>query len=308
MSLLKIINLLRYYFKLFEGSFVKQIKQLALIVNGTKPGAAQLGKLLTEEAERHGAKVKLTQVYPLEEGFLRNQDACCVIGGDGTLLGIVPESVRWQVPVFGINRGKLGFLATYSAHEAQQGLCKILRGEYQVQERSVVECVSADGSCEIALNDVVFKSENVSHLLGLRVACDNHLVTDYYSDGLVFCTPTGSTAYNLAAGGPIVTPDAQVLTMTPICAHTLTHRSVVFSQETSLSVHVLQMSEKLLLALDGVQRFKGEHAFPYTIRISKKKLPLLQPYDLSYFKILRSKLRWGEKSTRLGFAEDGLSS
>lgn len=273
---------------------VNKIERLAFVINATKSGAMELADLLAADAQSNGVTVKMTRKYPVASGFLEGQDACCVVGGDGTLLGVVPESVAWKTPVFGINRGKLGFLATYSVQEAQDEFENILNGDFCIVNRSVLQCQTQNGEKSQALNDAVIKSTDGSRLIGLRVKCGEDLVTDYYSDGLIFSTPTGSTAYNLSAGGPIVMPDASVLTMTPICPHTLTNRSLVFSGDTELTVELLESDGQPFLTLDGSQRFDGELHFPFKVKICSTVLPLLQPHTYSHFSILRRKLKWGD--------------
>lgn len=265
------------------------------MVNASKHGALELAELLAEAARAAGAQVRVSNQYPVEEGFLKDVDACCVVGGDGTLLSVVPESLRWETPVFGINRGKLGFLATYSVEEAEAEFELLLSGHYQIVKRSVIECTSASGETSLALNDVAIKSADAGRLIELRVQCKGDLVTDYYSDGLIFCTPTGSTAYNLSAGGPIVMPDASVLTMTPICPHTLTNRSLVFSDHMELGIELITgAANNPMITIDGCKRLQGADYFPLTIRIAQEPLSLLQPKAYSHFRILRSKLKWGE--------------
>lgn len=273
---------------------MKPLHRLAFAVNASKAGALELAELLAEAAHAVGAEVKVDANYPVSPGFLADVDACCVVGGDGTLLNVVPESLKWGTPVFGINRGKLGFLATYSVEEAEAEFTSLLAGNYQLVQRSVLECKNARGECAHALNDAVIKSADAGRLIELRVECGEHLVTDYYSDGLIFCTPTGSTAYNLSAGGPIVMPDAAVLTMTPICPHTLTNRSLVFSGSAPLRIHLQQTLGHPLLTIDGHLRFSGPEYFPLSLGIAETSLALLQPLDYSHFRILRSKLKWGE--------------
>lgn len=273
---------------------MKAIQHLAFVVNATKVGALELAEVLAESATAQGVEVCLTTDYPVPETLLQNKDACCVVGGDGTLLSVARAALKWQTPVFGINRGKLGFLATYSVEEAQSQFEALLGGDYKIVTRSVLSCRTADGEQSYALNDTVIKSSDGSRLIGLRVSCGGEVVTDYYSDGLVFCTPTGSTAYNLSAGGPIIMPETGVLTMTPICPHTLTNRSVVFPNPARLKVELLESAGPPLLTLDGSPCFHGQHFFPFEVGIAEKSLRLLQPTAYSHFRILRSKLRWGE--------------
>lgn len=273
---------------------MKAIQHLAFVVNATKPGAVELAEVLSESAASRGVDARLTTDFPIDENFLEGMDACCVVGGDGTLLSVARAALKWQVPVFGINRGKLGFLATYSVEEAQEQFEEILSGHYRIVTRSVLACRTATGEQSYALNDTVIKSADGSRLIALRVSCGDEVVTDYYSDGLVFCTPTGSTAYNLSAGGPIVMPEAGVLTMTPICPHTLTNRSVVFPHPARLRVELLETARPPLLTLDGAICFHGQHIFPFEVGIADRSLLLLQPPGYSHFRILRNKLKWGE--------------
>ncbi len=269
------------------------IHRIAFVVNATKPGALQLAEQLADTASKSGREVSLTQDYPLRKDFLAGIDACCVLGGDGTLLSVVEESVRHQVPVFGINQGKLGFLATYTPEAAAQSLGGILDGDFNVVHRSVLRCTPEGSSPRIALNDIVLKSADVSHMVALEVFCDKELVTDYYCDGLIFCTPTGSTAYNLSAGGPLLNPGAAVLTMTPICPHTLTNRSVVFPDKACLRIWNVNKADDVLVTYDG-NPFPGEQVhFPLEVCLHDKGFPLLQPSGYSHFRILRRKLRWG---------------
>lgn len=268
------------------------LQSVAFVVNAAKPGAAELASFLEGVCEQNGVTHRRSTDYPLPESFLEGVDACCVLGGDGTLLSTVPGSMRWHTPVFGVNQGKLGFLATYSVEAIREHFVAVLHGDYVIHKRSVLHAETADGRHALALNDVVIKSADGRRLIGLEVRCDEDLVTNYQCDGLIFCTPTGSTAYNLSAGGPIVLPGAEVLAMTPICPHTLSNRSVVFTQGSVLRVKALE-SALAQVTLDGAQRFEDGDVFPLKVYISRRELPLLLPPDHSYFSILRQKLGWG---------------
>ncbi|HQU09321.1 MAG TPA: NAD(+)/NADH kinase, partial [Opitutales bacterium] len=182
------------------------IRQIAFIVNTHKPGAVELANRLVALAQSQGCNTRLTLEYPIPDGFLRGVEACCVLGGDGTLLSVVPQAVAERVPVFGINQGTLGFLASYTAEEAETHLTGILEGHYQIDERPVLKAILPNGTYSWALNDVVLKHDQRTRLLPLEVFYNKEWVTDYFCDGIIFCAPTGSTAYNLSAGGPIVLP------------------------------------------------------------------------------------------------------
>ncbi len=272
---------------------MKPIRRIAFMINAHKEGAVELGKELEQTARGIGCEVRTSAAYPVEHGLLRDCDACCVIGGDGTLLGVVAEAVRWQVPVFGVNQGKLGFLATYSVARVRTDFAGIVGGDYRLVARGVLECGNPAGEIAYALNDMVIKSARPDNLIGLRVHSDGELVTDFYADGLILSTATGSTAYNLSAGGPIILPQASVFVMTPICPHTLSNRSVVMPSDAALSISLTGKGEAAPLATDGLKCFHGDSAFPLEVRLARSCLHLLQPSDHSHFHVLRTKLGWG---------------
>jgi NAD+ kinase len=271
---------------------MKPIRKLAMVANREKAGAMDLALELEGIAVSCDVEVELTFEFPVPEGFLRSMDACCVIGGDGTLLSVVQESARDQVPLIGVNRGSLGFLTTHSADEAKSDLRSILGGAYQVVHRSLLESSSGPGLKSFALNDVLIKDVINSRIVHLEVHADGELVTDYYCDGLIFSTPTGSTAYNLSAGGPLIHPDTKVIAMTPICPHTLSNRSIIFREDIALRVTNCLAESELLVALDGQRKLMISQADPVEIRLSDVTLPLVLNLDHSHFAVLRTKLKW----------------
>lgn len=274
-------------------SLVQPLKRIAFVINASKSGATELAEPLMDAARNCDAEVVATSSYPVPSGFLQGQDVCCTIGGDGTLLSAVDEAVRWNTPIIGVNHGKLGFLATFSPADALDGLRGIMDGGYHIAERALIQCKTEDGQQAVALNDVVVKSTDIRRLISLRVSCDDELVTRYDCDGLIFCTPTGSTAYNLSAGGPILAPGTRVITMTPICPHTLTNRSMVFPAKVQLHVNCMEGQAWPVVTVDGVQRFRGDGHRAFTIETATQPLRLLQPPGHPYFSVLRQKLKWG---------------
>lgn len=268
------------------------IRKLAIVVNSQKSGAPELARTLIRVAEQCGVATKETDHFPIGDGYLHGWDACCVIGGDGTLLGVAKEAAKAQVPVIGVNRGSLGFLTTFSAEEAAAALPGLLRGEYRLAHRSMLDCSTGPGRHDLALNDVLIKDEVNSRIVRLEVQADDDLVTEYLCDGLIFSTPTGSTAYNLSAGGPLVHPDAEVIAMTPICPHTLSNRSIIFRQGVKLRVHNRTEAGRLLVAMDGQRNLTVCEDSPIEITISTLRLPLVQRMTHSHFSIVRTKLKW----------------
>ncbi len=271
---------------------MKPIRKLAFVINEDKPGALELGRTLMSAARAAGIKLKSTARFPLPRGYLAGFDACCVIGGDGTLLGVARESARARVPIIGVNRGSLGFLTTFSADEARAHFGELLSGAYQIAHRSMLDCSTGPGTHDLALNDVLIKDSVNSRLVRLEVFADRELVTDYYCDGLIFSTPTGSTAYNLSAGGPLIHPGAEVVAMTPICPHTLSNRSIIFRQGIKLRVFNRTPGSRLLVAMDGQRNLKVCEGSPIEISVSRLTLPLAQRPDYSHFAVVRTKLKW----------------
>jgi NAD+ kinase len=225
-----------------------------------------------------------------------------VIGGDGTLLGAVREASLGGVPIIGVNRGSLGFLTTFSPEEARIEFDDLLKGSFHVDNRAMLECSVAGGPAGLALNDVVIKDQLSTRLVHLEVFADGELVTDYVCDGLIFSTATGSTAYNLSAGGPIIHPAANVVAMTPICPHTLTNRSIIFRDSVKLRVHNRTVGTSVLVGIDGNCDLTASTDDPINISVAKLRLPLAQRRDYSHFAVVRTKLKWSG-----GAVEDGTS-
>lgn len=271
---------------------MKPIRQLAVVVNEDKPGAHDLARELTALARRAGVRLRQTSRFPLPAKFLRGCDACCVIGGDGTLLGVAREAALARIPIIGVNRGSLGFLTTLSSDEARAHFVALLAGGFQVTHRSILDCSTGAGSHDLALNDVLIKDEVNSRLVRLEVFADGELVTEYFCDGLVFSTPTGSTAYNLSAGGPLIHPDSAVIAMTPICPHTLSNRSIIFREGVKLRVVNRSPGSRLLVAMDGQRNLKVGVGTPIAITISRRRLALAQRTGYSHFSVVRTKLNW----------------
>jgi NAD+ kinase len=268
------------------------IRKIAFAVNAAKPGASALARELAAVARAEGVRIKSTSRVRLERGYLRGCDACCVIGGDGTLLGIAREAAMAQVPLIGVNCGSLGFLTTFSPDEARSHFRSLLQGAYRVDRRAMLGASFGAAAPDIALNDVLVKSKSNSRLIRLEVFADDELVTDYVCDGLIFSTVTGSTAYNLSAGGPIIHPAARVIVMTPICPHTLSNRSVIFRENVRIRVFNRSEGSRLFVAMDGQRNLKPREGLPVRISLSGRRLPLVQQIGYSHFSVVRTKLNW----------------
>ena len=268
-------------------------RKLAFVYNSEKSGATELAQELMEIARLGGAKkVKLSGDRKLPPGYFKDCDACCVIGGDGTLLGAVRGAAAADIPIIGVNQGSLGFLTTFSADEARAQFAALLEGDYRLARRALLDCKTGPRRSDIALNDVLIKDAKPSRIVRLEVFANGQLVTDYTCDGLIFTSPTGSTAYNLAAGGPIIHPAAGVIAMTPICPHTLSNRTIIFRDDVKLTVVNVSTGTRLLVAMDGQRNMVVTEGMPVEISISPRTLALAQRRDYSHFEVMRAKLNW----------------
>ncbi|OUW19642.1 MAG: NAD(+) kinase [Opitutales bacterium TMED158] len=270
----------------------KPIKRLAFVLNQSKTGASELLNGLRRIAQDHGVEIRETSQFPVPDGFLEGMDACCVIGGDGTFLSVAAESTRRQVPLIGVNRGTLGFLTTFTADEIEESFANVLDGAYKIRGRGLLECRAHADHTDLALNDVVIKAASHSRIVHLNVFADDEFVTTYVCDGLIFSTPTGSTAYTLSAGGPLVHPVARVISLTPICPHALSNRSIIFPDDVVLRVENVHPSESLLVAVDGQRNLSTSQDCPIEILQSSQSLPIAQKIDYSHFNVVRRKLKW----------------
>ena len=221
----------------------------------------------------------------------READLLMVFGGDGTMLRVAREIAGQRTPMLGINAGGLGFLTDVQAHQLPRALKELWSGETVLETRPLIEAVNHDWSFR-AVNDFVITRSCSPRLIELEVAVDGEMLTVYRCDGLIVCSPTGSTAYSLAAGGAVVSPAAEVFTLTPICPHTLSNRSVIVNLDSVVTVRVLSRRVETILTADGQQPRPLAAGDLVTIRRSKHEVRLLHLAGSSFFETLRRKLGW----------------
>jgi NAD+ kinase len=229
-------------------------------------------------------------------------DALVVLGGDGTLLS-ASHLLDKPVPVLGVNFGTLGFLTEITMPELFPALEGVLRGEYRSEERRMLRArVVRQDEPEVVgdvLNDVVITKAALSRIIELEVTVDALFVSSFRADGLIVSSPTGSTAYNLAAGGPILHPALTAMVLTPICPHMLTNRPLVIGDESVVEVRLRAAREgEVHITFDGQRGFPLDRADVVTVTRSPRTLRLVKPPDRDYYEVLRSKLKWGESTTR----------
>ncbi len=218
-------------------------------------------------------------------------DFLIVLGGDGTLLSVADSSARAGVPILGINLGFLGFLTEIKKEEMEQVLLDYLEGKAFVEQREMLE-VSFRGQAHLVLNDAVINKSALARMISVRVCVDGQEISTIRADGIIVSTPTGSTGYNLSAGGPIINPMVSAIIITPICPHALAQRPIVIPASSEVKVNLVS-GEEVYLTLDG-QRGEGmEEGDRVIIRRAEERLLLVRPEGRSYYQMLREKLGWG---------------
>ncbi len=226
-------------------------------------------------------------------------DLLIVLGGDGTLLAMARALNRKPVPILAVNLGGLGFLTEITREELIPTLETVVAGTHQTDHRVQIEgeLIRADEILTpfLALNDVVLNKGAIARILDFEVRVNGEKVSTYKSDGLIVSTPTGSTAYSLAAGGPIVTPSVEAFLITPICAHTLTHRPLVLPNTVKIEVTVKSLREAAYLTVDGQVGIAAHSEDVVRIRKADSYVELVRPPSTPYFEILQKKLKWGER-------------
>ncbi len=230
-------------------------------------------------------------------------DALITLGGDGTLIRGARFLGGANVPIFGVNLGKLGFLTTCQAEEFPEAFARFVRGEHHVQSRMVLEASTWTATGELglhlrALNDVAVHKGGYARVLRMKVSANDELIARLAADGIVIATPTGSTAYSLSAGGPIVVPTFDSFIVTPVAAHTLALRPTILPPDVTIAVDMEEGNEEVLLTADGQVGIAIAPGQRITVRRSPHPVRLVRFSDLTFFKRLRHKLGWGGPQLR----------
>ena len=228
----------------------------------------------------------------------RNVDWIVVLGGDGTLLGAARQVGRYGAPILGVNLGGLGFLTCIPLEKLYPVVETMVSGELQVESRMMLETKVLRDEEEVirfqVLNDVVINKSTLARIIDLDVSINGVFVTTFRADGLIISTPTGSTAYNLSAGGPILYPTIETFVLTPICPFTLTNRPIIVPDTAVVGIEMGRESEgTVVLTFDGQVGFNLHHGDKVNIYKSKEKINLFKPPGQDHFRILRTKLMWG---------------
>ena len=270
------------------------IRKAGIVIKKGSEKPRQIGKELAHWFAGKGIETVLDEVTD-------DLDILVILGGDGTLLHVANRASKYEIPVMGINLGGLGFLTAVSEDERVAALNSLLAGTVTIEKRMLLKTRLRKGPAgtvdpseyHYALNDVVISKGNIDQIIRLSTWADQEYITTYRADGLIFSTPTGSTAYNLSAGGPIVQPGLPSLLVTPICPFMLESRPVLLAPDVKLVTRLVSKVNDVKVIVDGRFTWEMEENYQLEVEVAEKPLRLISSPQKGYFEILRNKLNWG---------------
>jgi len=227
-------------------------------------------------------------------------DLVISMGGDGTFLETARTIQSMELPILGINTGRLGFLADIGLEHMESEVTEILKGNMHIEQRSLLEVTLSDGELPIsryALNEVAILKHDTSSMIEIETKINNELLTTYQADGLIIATPTGSTAYSLSVGGPIVAPTCNTLSITPVAPHSLNIRPIVFNDSAVITLGITSRSNNYLISIDG-RSSSVKSTTTMTISKASCHINIVRRKNQTFFKTLRNKMMWGENNIR----------
>jgi len=284
-----------------------KLNNLGLIINHKKKKALFIAEKIMDWSNTKGITVCIEKaggqpvvnedVDCFYDAFLKKAELIISLGGDGTLLRAARLAALKGIPVFGINLGGLGFLTQIGTDDLEVSLEKLYQKKYFIEERMMLECcIKRKGKKKIkkfiALNDVVIGKGAFARLVCLETYINDYYVITYSADGLVVSTSTGSTAYSLSAGGPIVNPRIKSMVITPICPHTLSARPLIIGENDRVRINLESIDEEAMLTIDGQEGFALKYKDEVIIKKSKYKTKLITFKEKNFYTILREKLKW----------------
>lgn len=279
--------------------------RVGIIVNFTKDPGFVMTKALIDWLENNNTKVFLTKetsslVFREDIGFAedyiyKNADFIIVLGGDGTLLGTARQILSNETPLLGINMGHLGFITEVESDDVFSQLKKVINGDYTIEARMMLEASVVKDNIEseilYCLNDFSLSKGTISRMVFLKTYIGNQFVSTYNADGLLISTPTGSTAYSLSAGGPIINPKVNAILITPVCPHSLNSRAIVVGDNEVIRVDIDDNYQDVYLSTDGQQVYPLKNGDRVFIRKAPFCLKLIKVSDRTFYDILRTKLK-----------------
>ncbi|PLX86725.1 MAG: NAD(+) kinase [Desulfuromonas sp.] len=284
------------------------IKKVGLYAKKSHPDAAQLAAEIRERLQKEQIEVLMEDSLAEQVGQVCGYaeaeipalvDLVIVLGGDGTLISVARLIGDMPIPILGVNLGSLGFLTEVTRHELSDSLDRVIKGEFEVSDRMMLDAViRRNGEVVIAhtvLNDVVINKGALARIIDMETSVDDAHLTTFKADGLIIATPTGSTGYNLAAGGPIIYPGINSLVITPICPHMLTNRPIIVSDQARIQIEVKFDDDVVFFTADGQVGCKLLPNDIIEVRKSASRTLLIASPRRDYFEILRTKLSWGAR-------------
>jgi len=292
--------------KYFNKEFyliIKNIKSVGVILRPTTPKLKKHFLKLQDIFKKHNIDVlledesaKMIDLPGMDFKYIcNNSDFLVTIGGDGTLLSTVRKSFDYDLPILGVHAGNLGFLTDLSIYELDSFVEKITNNDYVINERAILEASVIKNNKEVkmyAFNDIVLTRTRVSNMIHIETLIDSKAFNTYHGDGVIVSTPTGSTAYNLSAGGPILFPMSNVFALTPICPHSLTQRPLVLPGKFAIEMRTSE--EKAIIIIDGQDVHELGLGENVKIKLAHKTIKMIHRKEFDYFDVLKEKLGWGE--------------
>ncbi len=284
------------------------MRRFGIYAKRNHPGAVELAREVTAWLQQRGFEVLHDQPLAEEMGDVPGYSGASipamvhliiVLGGDGTLISVARQVGDLRTPILGVNLGSLGFLTEITLGELFPVLERVVKGDFRVSSRMMLDAVVHRKGKEISryrvLNDVVINKGALARIIDMEAWVDQAYLTTFKADGLIIASPTGSTAYNLAAGGPIIYPGLHCLVISPICPHTLTNRPIIVSDESLIRIEVKFQDEDVVFTADGQVGMPLMGGDVVEVRRSRSSTQLIKSPDRDYFEVLRAKLRWGER-------------
>jgi NAD+ kinase len=285
------------------------VKKIGVFCKQKVPVGKEVLTELTQWLNKKGREVLLDKdtagIIGQASSYERNEipahaDLIIVLGGDGTLLSVARIAHPFDVPILAVNLGSLGFLTEVALPELYEVLDKVLNGQFEYESRMLLNACLWRGDEKVGdyhvLNDVVINKGVLARIVNLEVRVNNQYMTSYRADGLIIATPTGSTAYSLSAGGPIIHPSMNALVLSPICPFTLTNRSIVIPDQSLIQVELATEKENVRVTLDGQEGCDMVQGDVLEIKKTQTTLKLIQVPGKNYYQILRKKLHWGSSA------------
>lgn len=282
------------------------MRNIGINVNMTKDAEGNILKSIIDIINKNitDASIKIfDNTQGVDEKSVSNLDFIISLGGDGTLLGTARETAQFDIPILGVNIGNLGFLTGVESSEFEYAIKAIKNREYSIEERMMINCSVKREEAEknfLCLNDIVLSKGTLARMAKYEIYIDNMFYSSFTADGVIISTPTGSTAYSLSAGGPIIFPTLKLISITPICPHSLGIRTIVIDSSSKININIKKKYESVFLTVDGQESLEVTENDIIEIGMSlfKCKLIKLQRYD--YFDILRKKITLRSKKCEGG--------